>query len=145
MHSLIVLQVLALAAAPLVSAHGKIVVAVRLYASHTSNYQTNHNLLQTGDQGGNTTALGIIGGIVPGAGKNSVTEVDTTVFKSTDIATDGLGRTEGGGKNKVTDFDSVFAQSGSTLPQVSQGGSISGTFHIVTTVCLIFDDLVHSH
>lgn len=102
------------ASAPLVAAHGKVAVA-------------------TGDAGGNTTALGIMGAVVPGAGPNSKTEIDTTVFKSTKIATDGLGKTTAGGTNKVADIKSAVAQSGSTLPQVSDGGSISGTFHIVTT------------
>lgn len=83
---------LALLATPLVAAHGKIAVA-------------------TGDQGGNGTALGsehtplvvlcasktndiaVQGGIVPGAGPNTKTEVDTTVFKGKNA--DGCGETEG--------------------------------------------------
>ena len=44
--------VLALAASPLVAAHGKVAVI-------------------TGDKGGNTTALAIKGAIVPGPGPNS--------------------------------------------------------------------------
>lgn len=40
-----------------------------------------------GDAGGNGTALGITGGDVPGTGSNSKTEVDTTVFGKTNIAT----------------------------------------------------------
>ncbi|KAJ9144499.1 Cell surface protein [Pleurostoma richardsiae] len=108
--------VLALAAAPLVAAHGKVAVI-------------------SGDAGGNGTALGIQGAVVPGAGRNSKTEVDTTIFGSTDIATDGLGRTEGSGKNTVDMLSQAMELSGSTLPQVSAdgNGSISGTFHIVTT------------
>lgn len=107
----------ALAATPLVAAHGK-VAAVQ------------------GDAGGNGTALGIMGGIVPGPGKNKVTEVDTTVFGKTNIATDGLGKTKGAGPNAPAGLASTMAQSGSTLPQVSaNGGSINGVFHIVTTVC----------
>ena len=103
------------AAAPLVAAHGKIAVI-------------------QGDEGGNGTALAIKGGIVPGAGANKDTEVDTTVFRSTKIATNGLGHTEGQGKNKLSMLTEAMALSGSTLPQVSaNGGSISGTFHIVTT------------
>ncbi|KAJ4309681.1 hypothetical protein N0V94_008808 [Neodidymelliopsis sp. IMI 364377] len=86
-----------------------------------------------GDAGGNGTAIGIQGGIIPGAGKNKVTEPDTTVFKKTDIATDGLGKTKGSGKNTVAMVADTMAQSGSTLPQVSDGGMITGTFHIVTT------------
>jgi hypothetical protein len=84
--------VLALLAAPLVAAHGKIAVA-------------------TGDQGGNGTALGskytplillstpqtnniaVQGGIIPGAGPNKETEPDTTVFKGKNA--DGCGQTEG--------------------------------------------------
>jgi hypothetical protein len=104
----------ALITSPLVAAHGKVSVV-------------------TGDAGGNTTALGIQGGVVPGAGSNSKTEVDTTIFNSLSAASDGLGRTEGQGKNTLTGMSAVVAQSGSTLPQVSQGGSLSGTLHIVTT------------
>lgn len=65
---------IALAASPLVAAHGKIAVA-------------------TGDAGGNSTALGIQGGVIPGAGKNKVTEPDTTVFKGDQA--DACGRTNG--------------------------------------------------
>ncbi|KAF9697663.1 hypothetical protein EKO04_004036 [Ascochyta lentis] len=86
-----------------------------------------------GDAGGNGTAIGIQGGIIPGPGKNKITEPDTTVFKKTDIATDGLGKTKGNGKNTVAMLADTMAQSGSTLPQVSDGGMITGTFHIVTT------------
>jgi len=102
-----------LASAPLVAAHGKVAVA-------------------TGDQGGNGTALGIQGGVVPGAGPNSKTEVDTTVFAGK--AADSCGKTEGGGTNDVESGTvSAMALSGSTLPQVSSGGSLSGTMHIVTS------------
>ncbi|OAF99613.1 uncharacterized protein CC84DRAFT_1075295, partial [Paraphaeosphaeria sporulosa] len=98
----------------LISAHGKVAAVV-------------------GDAGGNGTALGIQGGIVPGPGKNKVTEVDTTVFGKTNIATNGLGKTTGQGKNTVAMVVATMDQSGATLPQVSDGGSISGTFHVVTT------------
>ncbi|EQB45164.1 hypothetical protein CGLO_16005 [Colletotrichum gloeosporioides Cg-14] len=105
----------ALAAAPLVAAHGKPVVL-------------------TGNLGGNGTALANQGGVVPLTGPNRKTEVDTTVFKSKNIMTDGLGRTTGNGKVQVADIDAANAMSGGTLPQVSStGGSISGTFHVVTT------------
>lgn len=103
----------ALAASPLVTAHGKIAV-------------------MTGDAGGNTTALGIQGGVVPGPGRNKVTEVDTTVFRSKAAASDGLGKTSVG-PNTLADMTSVMAQSGNTLPQVTPGGTLSGTVHIVTT------------
>ncbi|TLS24574.1 hypothetical protein PpBr36_08815 [Pyricularia pennisetigena] len=108
-----------LAASPLVAAHGKVAVV-------------------TGDQGGNGTALGILGGVIPGAGPNSVTEKDTTVFSKkqagTNIMSDGLGKTQKNGQNTVSMLSTAMEQSGSTLPQVSsQGGTISGTYHIVTT------------
>ncbi|TVY84870.1 hypothetical protein LSUE1_G000688 [Lachnellula suecica] len=105
---------LALAASPLVAAHGKIPVV-------------------TGNAGGNGTAIAIKGAVVAGAGSNSKTELDTTVFGSTKIATDGLGQTTGTGKNKVAMVAATMASSGSTLPQVSDNGTLSGTFHIVTT------------
>lgn len=87
--------------------------------------------------GGNGTALGIKGGVVPGEGANSVTEVQTTVFWSKDINTDyDLGFTEGGvagnGNNQLDYVQYSMAQSGDTLPQVSAGGSVTGTFHVVT-------------
>lgn len=116
MKSQIQTLLFALAAIPLVSAHGKIAVV-------------------TGDLGGNGTALGIKGAVVPGYGPNYKTEKDTTVFWSKDIATDDdIGFTEsGGGNNQLEDLDDAMAQSGSTLPQVSSGGSVKGTYHIVTT------------
>ncbi|KAF2177845.1 hypothetical protein K469DRAFT_732161 [Zopfia rhizophila CBS 207.26] len=105
----------ALAALPLVVAHGKVTVV-------------------QGDAGGNGTAPGIIGGIVPSTGSNSKTEIDSTVFKKTDTATDGLGKTTGGGKNKAENLAATIVQSGAVLPQIgSEGGFIKGTFHIVTT------------
>lgn len=104
--------ILALAASPLVAAHGKVAAVV-------------------GDAGGNGTALGIQGAVVPGAGSNSKTEVDTTVFGSTKLATNGLGKTTGSGSNQVKDLAQAMSLSGSTLPQVSN--SISGTFHVVTS------------
>ncbi|OIW29279.1 hypothetical protein CONLIGDRAFT_645405 [Coniochaeta ligniaria NRRL 30616] len=102
-----------LAAAPLAAAHGKIAVA-------------------QGDAGGNGTALGIQGGVIPGAGKNKVTEPDTTVFKGQNA--DACGKTNGQGENDVeTGTKAAMALSGDTLPQVSAGGSLSGTLHIVTS------------
>ncbi|KAK4170491.1 hypothetical protein QBC43DRAFT_306318 [Cladorrhinum sp. PSN259] len=88
----------------------------------------------TGDAGGNGTALAIQGGIVPNVGPNEKTEVDTTVFKSTDPLSDGLGKTTGGGKNKVNMVVEAMALSGPFLPQIStSNGTISGEFLIVTT------------
>lgn len=98
----------------LISAHGKVAAVA-------------------GDAGGNGTAIGIQGGVVPGPGRNKVTEVDTTVFAKTNIATNGLGKTTGQGKNTVAMVAATMDQSGATLPQVSDGGSINGTFHVVTT------------
>ncbi|APA11522.1 hypothetical protein SS1G_04934 [Sclerotinia sclerotiorum 1980 UF-70] len=102
-----------LALSPLVVAHGKIAVL-------------------TGDLGGNGTALGIKGAVVPGAGPNSKTEIDTTVFN---IGNNNCGRTEAGGRNQAeTGVTKAMALSGSTLPQISTDNpSISGTFHIVTS------------
>ncbi|OAQ61228.1 CND1, Gas1-like protein [Pochonia chlamydosporia 170] len=115
MHSSTLYVALAALTSNLVNAHGKISVA-------------------TGDAGGNTTALGIMGGVVPGAGPNRQTEVDTTVFRSRKAASDGLGRTKGNGQNTLDDMSRIVAMSGSTLPQVSNnGGYISATYHIVTT------------
>ncbi|EPE05949.1 gas1-like protein [Ophiostoma piceae UAMH 11346] len=109
------LFILALAASPLVAAHGKVAVI-------------------QGDAGGNTTGLGIQGGVVPGAGPNSKTEVDTTVFGSIRAQSDGLGRTTGQGKNKVAMVSQAMALSGTTLPQVSAtDGQLTGTYHIVTS------------
>ena len=71
---------------------------------------------------------------MPGAGSNSKTEVDTTLFQQLNPASNGLGKTEGQGKNTVDMMSDVVAQSGSTVPQVSaNGGSLSGTLHVVTT------------
>jgi Egh16-like virulence factor len=123
----------ALLALPLVAAHGKVPVLV-------------------GNLGGNGTALGIKGAIIPGTGDNSEvihpflslvcicnvltlvqTQQDTTVFLSTKIMSDGLGYTDLGGNNKLSYIAKGMALSGNTLPQISStGGSISGTWHIVT-------------
>jgi hypothetical protein len=46
--------------------------------------------------------------------------------------TDGLGKTKAG-PNTLAGMTQVMALSGNTLAQVSDGGSISGTMHIVTT------------
>ncbi len=108
--------ILALSAiTPLVSAHGKIAVV-------------------TGNLGGNGTALGIKGATVAGAGPNYLTEVDTTVFWSKSIKTDNdLGYTEDGtGNNQLSDLASAMALSGSTLPQVTSGGSVNGTYRTST-------------
>lgn len=108
------LLLVALAASPLVAAHGKIAVA-------------------TGDAGGNGTAFGIQGAVVPGPGKNKVTEPDTTVFKGD--AADACGRTKGGGDNDIeAGTKQAMVLSGDMLPQISaNGGSVSGTLHIVTS------------
>jgi hypothetical protein len=74
---------LALLTVPLVAAHGKIAVA-------------------TGDQGGNGTALGIQGGVIPGPGANKVTEPDTTVFAG--AAANGCGKTTGVSCVRPCDF-----------------------------------------
>lgn len=107
---------LALAASPLVAAHGRVDVI-------------------TGDAGGNGTALAIQGGVVPLTGRNKVTEVDTTVFGSRNPASDGLGKTTDTGKIQAADLNQLMtqatAQAGTTLPQVNS--SLSGTWHVVTS------------
>ncbi|RDW65170.1 hypothetical protein BP5796_09862 [Coleophoma crateriformis] len=111
------LLVLALSAASMVSAHGKITVV-------------------TGDAGGNGTALGIKGASVATFGANSATEKDTTVFSgsASNPMTDGLGKTTANGKLTVSDLAAAMTASGSTLPQVSaSGGTINGTWRIVTS------------
>lgn len=116
MYSQIKTISIALMASPFVAAHGKIAAI-------------------TGDSGGNGTALGIQGAVVPGSGPNYKTETDTTVFWSKDIATDGdIGYTESGsGNNQLTDLVDTMSLSGSTLAQVSRsGGSVSGVYHVVT-------------
>lgn len=106
----------ALIAAPLVAGHGKVTIL-------------------TGDLGGNGTALGIKGGSVANAGQNYQTETDTTVFWSKDINTDDdFGWTESSNGNLgIDDLVEAMALSGDTLPQVSQGGSVNATLHIVTS------------
>ncbi|KAK4034063.1 hypothetical protein C8A01DRAFT_49482 [Parachaetomium inaequale] len=105
--------IFALTFATLVSAHGKVTVV-------------------TGNAGGNGTALGIRGGVVPNTGSNSKTEVDTTVFTKTNILTDGLGKTTGSGKNSIAMLIQAMHLSGTTLPQITSGGNLTGTFHVVT-------------
>ncbi|KAI0433262.1 hypothetical protein F5Y09DRAFT_91994 [Xylaria sp. FL1042] len=91
----------------------------------------------TGDQGGNGTALGIKGAVVPRFGKNDDTERDTTVFRgnANKPAQNGLGRTTDNGDLKVSDLADSMALSGNTLPQVSGDGTgtITGVWRIVTS------------
>jgi hypothetical protein len=97
----------------------------------------NLDVLFSGDQGGNGTALGIKGAVVARFGANSQTEKDTTVFggDANNPMTDGLGKTTANGKLTVSDLADTMALSGSTLPQVSGDGtgSINGTWRIVTS------------
>lgn len=44
-----------------------------------------------------------------------------------------MGTTTGTGKVKAAQISQAMALSGDTLPQVSAGGSITGTFHVVTS------------
>jgi len=113
MRSSISIVFTSLLAASSVAAHGKVAV-------------------MTGDMGGNGTALGIQGGVIPGPGRNAATEPDTTVFKGANAA--GCGRTKGAGDNTIEGgTKQAMALSGDTLPQVSPGGEVSGTLHVVTT------------
>ncbi len=90
-----------------------------------------------GDQGGNGTALGIKGAVVPRFGENDDTEQDTTVFggNANDPTRNGLGETTDNGNLKVSDLADTMTLSGSTLPQVSGDGTgtITGTWRIVTS------------
>lgn len=106
------LFVLALAASPLVAAHGNVAVAI-------------------GDAGGNTTGLGIKGAVVPATGPNSKTEVDTTTFNGKSLKSNSLGSTTSTGKLKTADLAQAMTLSGSTLPQVAN--TINATFHVVTS------------
>jgi hypothetical protein len=55
------------------------------------------------------------------------------VFLSSKLMSDGLGYTDLGGNNKLSYVAKGMALSGNTLPQASStGGSLSGTWHIVT-------------
>jgi hypothetical protein len=74
-----------------------------------------------GDAGGNGTALGVKGAVIPGGGPNYMTEPDTTIFWSKDIATDdddGFTDSSNGNLSPKTDLAAAMALSGSTLPQV---------------------------
>jgi hypothetical protein len=106
----------ALLAAPLVAGNGKVSVF-------------------TGNLGGNGTALGIKGDVVANVGQNYQTETDTTIFWSKNINTDDdFGYTEtSNGNLGMDDLAKAMELSGSTLPQVSAGGSINATLHIVTS------------
>lgn len=92
----------ALAAAAIVNAHGRIDVV-------------------TGDAGGNGTALGVKGAVIPGGGQNYMTEPDTTIFWSKNIATDdddGYTDSSGGNLSPAKSLAAAMALSGNTLPQV---------------------------
>ncbi|KAG9242157.1 hypothetical protein BJ878DRAFT_556241 [Calycina marina] len=104
----------ALAAASIVSAHGRMDVL-------------------TGDLGGNGTALGVQGAVIAGGGPNYLTEPDTTVF---DINTDddnGFTDSSNGNLSPEKNLAASMVLSGTTLPQISAGnGSIIGNWHVVT-------------
>lgn len=110
-----IVTVAALAAVPLVAAHGKVTVFA-------------------GDLGGNSTALGVEGGVVAVFGQNYQTEPDTTTFWSKDINTDDdFGYTDAHGDNTLDDLTKTVTLSGSTLAQVSAGGYVNGTWQTVTS------------
>lgn len=95
--------VLALAVAVSVSAHGRIDVVV-------------------GDKGGNGTALGVQGAIIPGGGANYMTEPDTTTFWSKVFSTDnddGFTDASNGNLSPAKNLAASMALAGNTLPQVS--------------------------
>ncbi|KAF2147605.1 hypothetical protein K461DRAFT_316758 [Myriangium duriaei CBS 260.36] len=105
-----------LAVAVVANAHGRIDVVV-------------------GDKGGNGTALGVKGAVIPGGGPNYMTEPDTTTFWSHDFAIDqddGFTDSSGGNLSPAKNLAASMALSGDTLPQVSSGGYIIGSWHVVT-------------
>jgi len=105
----------ALIASPLIAAHGRVSVIV----SHLRRMINSR--------------IEASGGVIPGARPNSKTEVDTTPFSQLNPASNDLGKTKGQGENTLQGMSAVVAMSGSTLPQVSQGGNLPGILPIVTT------------
>ncbi|KAL1596990.1 hypothetical protein SLS60_008572 [Paraconiothyrium brasiliense] len=98
----------------------------------------------TGNLGGNGSALGVLGAIVPNQGSNIETQRDTTVFpRPHELKIDGLGKVgvkkanvtvvEGGTALESSDLETTLKLSGNELPQVSAdgNGTLSGTYHIV--------------
>ena len=96
-----------------------------------------------GNHGGNASALGVLGGIIPSLGANSDVEVDGTIFSSQEIKTDGLGRTPKNGAIKPEDLKSVLEMGGGKLPSVGVGvdklgneelGWVMGKWRIISSV-----------
>ncbi|KAF2867588.1 hypothetical protein BDV95DRAFT_169951 [Massariosphaeria phaeospora] len=100
-----------LAASQLVAGHSAIVAA-------------------TGDQGGQGSAIGVDPATPRDGTRRQPFQQDATRFKNE--AADQCGETLGGGTNDVeAGTQGVMAQNGGTLPQVSQGGTLSMTVHQV--------------
>jgi hypothetical protein len=100
-----------LAAGQLVAGHGAIIKAV-------------------GDAGGAGSAIGIEPDTPRDGTRRNPFQADSTRFKGDNKAT--CGQTLGGGENDIeTGVKAVMANMGSTLPQVSSGGSLMMTLHQV--------------
>ncbi|KAI0198885.1 hypothetical protein F4808DRAFT_434130 [Astrocystis sublimbata] len=116
--------------------HAKAIIVFILSAANVIYAHGNIQSV-TGDRGGNGTALGIKGAVIPRFGKNDDTERDTTVFggNANNPAQNGLGKTTDNGDLKVSDLGETLKLSGPTLPQVSGDGSgmITGIWRIVTS------------
>ncbi|KAI1173084.1 hypothetical protein F4777DRAFT_467224 [Nemania sp. FL0916] len=85
-----------------------------------------------GDAGGSGMALGIVASTPRDGTKRKPFQQDTTRFRG-DLA-DTIGETLGGGDNDIEKgTQSILAQTGDQLPQVSQGGQLNMTLHQINT------------
>ncbi|GME42752.1 hypothetical protein GTA08_BOTSDO03709 [Neofusicoccum parvum] len=86
----------------------------------------------TGDQGGNGSAIGIVGDTPRDGTNRNPFQADSTRFRGD--AADTCGETIGAGTNDAeTGTQKVLADSGSQLPQVSSGGQLTMTLHQVNS------------
>lgn len=115
-----------LATAQLVAGHGVIIAA-------------------TGDAGGSGMALGVDTETPRDGTRRNPFQQDSTRFRGD--AADTVGETLGGGDNDVeAGTQAIMAETGDTLPQVSQGGEVQMTLHQVNGdgagpyTCMINDD-----
>lgn len=100
-----------LAAADLVAGHGAIIQA-------------------TGNAGGEGMALGVDSSTPRDGTRRNPFQQDSTRFKGQQAAT--FGETVGGGQNSLeAGTKAIMAETGSQLPQVTAGGSVSMTLHQV--------------
>ncbi|KAB5540480.1 hypothetical protein GE09DRAFT_1245609 [Coniochaeta sp. 2T2.1] len=100
-----------LAFAPLVASHGAIIAA-------------------TGDAGGTGMALGVDTSTPRDGTRRNPFQQDSTRFRGAAAAT--VGETVGGGANDLeAGTKAIMAETGTELPQVSQGGEVQMTLHQV--------------